>query len=112
MIASKKIASNINKWNQVQEVLHTDAAEQPQVKPQPIPTVVPTPAKAVSIAVKQKSASVEPPSAPEGEDEFEYSDPNALMCLLCSRQLKSLDQLKRHNKESELHKVFALVLPI
>lgn len=28
-----------------------------------------------------------------------------LMCLLCARQFKSLDVLKRHNKESDLHKV-------
>jgi 3-oxoacyl-ACP reductase-like protein len=53
------------------------------------------------IAPIQKSA--EPSPAPE--DEFEFSDTAALMCLLCSRQFKSLDQLKRHNKESDLHKV-------
>jgi len=27
-----------------------------------------------------------------------------MTCLLCARQFKSLDQLKRHNKESGLHK--------
>jgi len=27
------------------------------------------------------------------------------MCLLCARQFKTLEQLKRHNKESDLHKV-------
>ncbi|KAJ8699754.1 hypothetical protein PTI98_002845 [Pleurotus ostreatus] len=27
-----------------------------------------------------------------------------MACLLCARQFKTLDQLKRHNKESDLHK--------
>lgn len=39
------------------------------------------------------------------ETEFEFSDTNAMTCLLCTRQFKNLDQLKRHNKESDLHKV-------
>jgi hypothetical protein len=42
--------------------------------------------------------------SPPPEAEFEFSDVTALMCLLCARQFKSLDQLKRHNKESDLHK--------
>lgn len=41
----------------------------------------------------------------EAEAEFEFSAVKAMTCLLCSRQFKSLDVLKRHNKESELHKV-------
>ena len=44
-------------------------------------------------------------SAPALTDEFEFSDTSAMTCLLCARQFKSLDQLRRHNKESELHKV-------
>ena len=35
----------------------------------------------------------------------ESSDTSAMTCLLCARQFKSLDQLKRHNKDSDLHKV-------
>ena len=42
---------------------------------------------------------------PQAETEFEFSDTSAMTCLLCARQFKSLDQLKRHNKESDLHKV-------
>lgn len=42
------------------------------------------------------------PTPPEAE--FEFSDVTGMMCLLCARQFKSLDQLKRHNKESDLHK--------
>ena len=38
-------------------------------------------------------------------DEFEFSDISSTSCLLCARQFKSVEQLKRHNKESDLHKV-------
>ena len=44
-------------------------------------------------------------SSPDPDAEFEFSDVTTLMCLLCARQFKSLDVLKRHNKESDLHKV-------
>lgn len=46
-------------------------------------------------------------TAPElipAEEDFEFSDVGALTCLLCARQFKTMDQLKRHNKESDLHK--------
>lgn len=33
-----------------------------------------------------------------------------MTCLLCARQFKSLDQLKRHNKESGLHKARLLLM--
>ena len=46
-----------------------------------------------------------PEGSPAPEVEFEFSDVPTLTCLLCARQFKSLDQLKRHNKESDLHKV-------
>jgi len=38
------------------------------------------------------------------EQEFEYGDLKRITCYLCSRQLKTLDQLRRHNAESDLHK--------
>lgn len=44
-------------------------------------------------------------SSPAPETEFEFSDVSTLMCLLCARQFKTLEVLKRHNKESDLHKV-------
>jgi RNA-binding protein 5/10 len=46
-----------------------------------------------------------PSTVPE-ELEFEFSDLVKLACMLCARQFKTLDQLKKHNKESDLHKVF------
>ena len=46
-----------------------------------------------------------PEASPTPEVDFEFSDVPTLMCLLCARQFKSLEQLKRHNKGSDLHKV-------
>ncbi|KAH8108485.1 hypothetical protein DFH11DRAFT_1633133 [Phellopilus nigrolimitatus] len=82
MIASKKVVNNISKWNQVQEELSGHMS-------QPIP--------AASVA-KDRTVT------PDVEVEQEFSDTKAMTCLLCSRQFKSMDQLKRHNKESDLHK--------
>ena len=47
-----------------------------------------------------------PPGILPEEVEFEFSDLVKLACMLCARQFKTLDQLKKHNKESDLHKVF------
>jgi hypothetical protein len=58
--------------------------------------------QATSVSTSTLSNKVEPTPPPEAE--FEFSDVTALMCLLCARQFKSLDQLKRHNNESDLHK--------
>ncbi|THU99378.1 hypothetical protein K435DRAFT_963448 [Dendrothele bispora CBS 962.96] len=87
LIASKKTVSNITKWNQVQEELSSSST-------------VPTP----SIAASSSNAPVSEPGPIPTDDLFEFSDTNGLGCFLCARQFKSLDQLKRHNKESELHK--------
>ncbi|RDX45484.1 hypothetical protein OH76DRAFT_956917 [Lentinus brumalis] len=91
LIASKKTVNNINKWNQVQDVLHHDA-----------PQEVASPAPATVVVAPVQAAKAAPP--PQPEVEFEFSDTAAMTCLLCARQFKSLDQLKRHNKESDLHK--------
>ncbi|OSD02722.1 hypothetical protein PYCCODRAFT_1477382 [Trametes coccinea BRFM310] len=101
LIASKKTANNITKWNQVQDVLHHDA---PQEIPAPVQPIE-TPAPAAPVApVAAPVPAAKSASPPQTETEFEFSDTNALTCLLCARQFKSLDQLKRHNKESDLHK--------
>ena len=63
---------------------------------------VETPAPVVVAAPAQPAKAATPPVT---EAEFEFSDTSAMTCLLCARQFKSLDQLKRHNKESDLHKV-------
>ncbi|KAJ7940902.1 hypothetical protein B0H13DRAFT_2648427 [Mycena leptocephala] len=99
LIASKKTVNNINKWNQVQEELTND-------------TSVVLPSSALAPSNKPGPSSVSKPinvsAAPETvlpvEEDFEFSDVGALTCLLCARQFKTADQLKRHNKESDLHK--------
>ncbi|KAI0303375.1 hypothetical protein B0F90DRAFT_1911376 [Multifurca ochricompacta] len=92
LIASKKTANNITKWNQVQEVLSTghSVSSTPEIA---------VPAKVSTLDTKTITAPV---ALPE-EVEFEFSDLAKLACLLCARQFKSLDQLKKHNKESDLH---------
>lgn len=62
------------------------------------PVHVPVPAPTPVVPVKAATP-------PEAETEFEFSDTAAMTCLLCARKFKTLDQLKRHNKESDLHKV-------
>ncbi|PCH38792.1 hypothetical protein WOLCODRAFT_136443 [Wolfiporia cocos MD-104 SS10] len=104
MVASKKTVNNINKWNQVQEVLHDPSA-------QAVDTAAATSAVPATVTSAEPSSS-KPATQPKAqsstpvpvEAEFEFSDTNAMTCLLCARQFKSLDQLKRHNKESDLHK--------
>lgn len=59
-------------------------------------------AAAKSLATPIATVKSDPPAPNEAE--FEFSDVGALMCLLCARQFKSSDQLRRHNKESDLHK--------
>lgn len=90
MIASKKTVNNIQKWNQVQEELKEGLTSQPSV-----------PLSQTSVALNTPSSAPTPEPA---EEEFEYSDTTAMACLLCARQFKSIEQLKRHNKESDLHK--------
>jgi len=51
------------------------------------------------------STRVSSEASPGPEGEFEFSDVGALMCVLCARQFKTIEQLTRHNKESDLHKV-------
>ena len=46
------------------------------------------------------------PSAFPDEVEFELSDLSKLSCTLCTRQFKTLDQLRKHNKGSDLHNFF------
>ncbi|KAJ6547297.1 hypothetical protein B0H19DRAFT_1379592 [Mycena capillaripes] len=102
LIASKKTASNINKWNQVQEELTNDTSV---VLPSSAlaSSKKPGPSSSVPKPLTASVASAASEAIPVEED-FEFSDVGALTCLLCARQFKTTDQLKRHNKESDLHK--------
>ncbi|EIW85284.1 hypothetical protein CONPUDRAFT_118030 [Coniophora puteana RWD-64-598 SS2] len=96
MIASKKTVNNIQKWNQVKEELKEDigARPAPATVPTTAPTTAPTAAPAAPLVTK----------SPLPQEDLEFADIGALMCLLCSRQFKTTEQLKRHDKESDLHK--------
>lgn len=69
-------------------------------------------------AAKTSAASTSPPpatgpSAPTTspapqQDEFEHGDPVTMICLLCQRQFKTIDDLRKHNKLSALHKAHRL----
>jgi len=99
---------NINKWNQVQEHLsqgNSGSTEQSVCKLSTIRTNFLLTSSQVATAVQVLPAHEASESSPGPEEEFEFSDVSALMCLLCARQFKALEQLKRHNKESDLHKV-------
>ncbi|KZV80719.1 hypothetical protein EXIGLDRAFT_780627 [Exidia glandulosa HHB12029] len=100
LIASKKVANNISRWNTVQSELNpggkpTDATSNNATSSAP---ALATPPKALPLKAQPKKAS--PSAAPattsssSGSDEFEYSDPATFACFLCSRALKTLDQLK------------------
>lgn len=64
------------------------------------PDVNPASASTTSLAVAQ-SVGVD-----GEEEEFGYSDLKKNACLLCQRQLKSVDLLRKHNAASDLHKVY------
>ncbi|KAF8892694.1 hypothetical protein BD779DRAFT_1510429 [Infundibulicybe gibba] len=98
LIASKKTASNINKWNQVQEEL-TQSTSTTSTLAAPIKPLG-------STSTDPSTPSPGPPGMDPlpAETEFEFSDVTGLTCLLCARQFKAIEQLKRHNKESDLHK--------
>jgi len=89
--------SNISKWNQVQEEL-----SHPSTSTNSAPAATPVVATLKPAVIASASRSAEGTPVPEGE--FEFSDVPSLMCVLCSRKMKSIELLKRHNEESDLHK--------
>ncbi|KAG6853703.1 hypothetical protein C0991_002239 [Blastosporella zonata] len=102
----QQIVSNINKWNQVQEELTQDTSG-PSTSSATLIVLALT-LNPLHIQATPRASSSAPPLVKAAqvpvEVEFEFSDVTGLMCLLCARQFKSHDQLKRHNKESDLHK--------
>ncbi|KZV65850.1 hypothetical protein PENSPDRAFT_756163 [Peniophora sp. CONT] len=104
MIASKRVAGNISKWNTAQAENHTAPVPVPATAPVVTPVVaMPKPA-----AVAPKPAAAPTPIAPAtptaDDADLEFADRTRMACLLCSRQFKSLELVRRHAKESDLHK--------
>ncbi|KAG8759514.1 hypothetical protein FRC14_005728 [Serendipita sp. 396] len=103
LIASKKVASSINKWNEVSSELRSGpgAPQQPAMaSTAPVVPVAPTPRPAVA-SVK---ADLAPSLIADDDPDLEFCILEKFTCYLCARQLKSQEQLKRHVKESDLHK--------
>lgn len=44
------------------------------------------------------------PVAAFDDPEFVHGDPISFQCLLCQRQFKAIEELRKHNKLSQLHK--------
>jgi len=106
LIASKKVANNISKWNTVQEELSNKASSATAPAAPTLDTSTSELSRGSAVVIPALAAPI--PGIPE--DEFEFADTKSFACLLCSRQFKSIEQLRRHNKESDLHKARSLTL--
>jgi RNA-binding protein 5/10 len=54
----------------------------------------------------RNGSTTAPPSRPPPQDDgFPFGDPIRMTCLLCQRQFQSVEQLEKHNRLSDLHKV-------
>lgn len=93
--SSKKLASHISRWNaQQEEMLNADNTDEGGLGAE-------TPVeKFASSMVTQRSVS----DKDVGESEFDFTDKDKKACMLCQRQFKTLDVMRRHVVQSELHK--------
>ncbi|TIC24751.1 hypothetical protein E3Q12_01320 [Wallemia mellicola] len=95
LAANRKTASKINLWNQKQDELRTtmaDPAEQAQTQAQS------------AVVEKPSAAPVRETSQQSEKNDFDYSDTNKMACLLCQRQFKTIEVLRKHTTQSDLHK--------
>lgn len=125
--ASKRVATDISKWNRKQAELHANEPLTTLASGKEIPVSV-DPCASVSdasVAAQSKEQSqplrpsrTAPRSPQETADQcldavqmseaqlasYDYKDLARIACLLCQRKFKSLDTLQRHENESQLHK--------
>ncbi|KAL7411546.1 hypothetical protein BDY24DRAFT_417075 [Mrakia frigida] len=111
MSGSRKVASSISKWNTKQTELAADDSSLPQ------PSFAQAPPQASSSyrpTASTSQSTLSTPSIPSTStsEEFEYSDTTKNACLLCQRQLKSLELLRKHNAGSDLHKARSTFLSL
>ncbi|BGP16678.1 hypothetical protein JCM10213v2_004680 [Rhodosporidiobolus nylandii] len=110
LIVSRKAAGSIAKWN-------TKAKELRAVPPAATPAAAPAPATqappgqgaspntpSLSTPAASPAAGAATPASLFDDPEFAHTDPVSFVCWLCQRQLKTLEQLKKHNQQSKLHK--------
>ncbi|PWN32776.1 uncharacterized protein FA14DRAFT_162063 [Meira miltonrushii] len=83
---AKKAASHISRWNAQQEEMQRNDVVESSAIPEP------------------QHDSNDPSNDVQVSKEFNYLDEEKKACLLCQRQFKTLEVLKRHSIESELHK--------
>ncbi|PWN53547.1 hypothetical protein IE53DRAFT_383928 [Violaceomyces palustris] len=109
LATSRKVALNISKWNTKQEELHAGPVEVAEASTSSSSSDIP-PDVAISLKTttlpRASSIEVAPVTSltiPELQ-KFDYSDDERKACLLCQRQFKTVDTLRRHENESDLHK--------
>jgi RNA-binding protein 5/10 len=123
-----QIAKNISKWNTKKTELKTslpdlsNPSKQPNAPPaglsdanaaigvrQPVITFL---IKATMLTAQKPPSTSRPTSA----DDFDFTETSTMAatgkvaCLLCQRQFKSLDLLKKHTEKSDLHKARSFFL--
>ncbi|SPO45064.1 related to RNA binding motif protein [Moesziomyces antarcticus] len=86
--ATKRMATDITKWNRKQAELHEVSAASNSAEAGP--------------SSERTSSAMEMSS--EALARYDYKDLGRIACLLCQRKFKSADTLFRHESESQLHR--------
>ncbi|TXT11024.1 hypothetical protein VHUM_01775 [Vanrija humicola] len=106
---SRKVATNISKWNTKQSELSAPKAPAPPKGVSGANAVVSIRPPGAAAAAAAASSS-NPDAASADEAEFDYTDTSSfatsgkVACLLCQRQFKIEDTLRKHVALSDLHK--------
>jgi len=56
--------------------------------------------------IKREELKGETTESSESADVSEFADLNQMCCLLCKRKFQSIEEIKKHERMSKLHKVF------
>ncbi|KAL1410167.1 hypothetical protein Q8F55_004172 [Vanrija albida] len=103
---SRKVATNISKWNTKQSELSAPKAPGPPKGVSGANAIVSIRPPGAAAAVSSSTSD----AAPADEAEFDYTDTSSfatsgkVACLLCQRQFKIEDTLRKHVALSDLHK--------
>jgi hypothetical protein len=98
-VINKKVSDNIAKWGERQGELLPESDEGSRDTKSPAASVCSDGGSAQSFA-----ATVDPSSIPAGTTPAPATSfASGTKCLLCRRQFTSVEQLQRHERESQLH---------